>query len=81
MLTLQHNKDELAERGEELYENEIKPNLDSGHEAQFIVIDVETSDYEINDDDFLATELLMERNPDAKTWITRVGHQVAYRIV
>ena len=36
--------------------------------------------YEVDADDYTATERLLRRNPDAQIWLVRVGHRAAYRI-
>jgi hypothetical protein len=50
----------------------------SGDTDKFI--DIESGAYEIDPDDYTATELLLARLPDAQIWPMRVGQSVAYRI-
>lgn len=72
---------ELAERGNEIFERVVRPEVDEDNDAQkFVVIDVETEDYEIDTNARAAFDRLIERRPDARgrTWLRRVGSRHAY---
>ena len=72
---------ELAERGNEIFERVVRPEVDAESDAQkFVVIDVETEDYEIDANARAAFDRLVERRPDARgrTWLRRVGSRHAY---
>jgi len=71
---------EYARRGKEAYERCVKPTLRPEDDSKFIAIDIETGDFEIDPDDFTASERLLARRPDAQIWIERAGHRTAYRI-
>ncbi len=66
--------------GEELYWREIHDKIPPGNEGKFVVIDVETGDYELNEDDAAATMLLLAKNPGTLTYGVRIGSPVAYRL-
>ena len=53
--------------------------LQSSHWGRMVVIDIDTGDYEI-DDDLTATLRLRKRNPGATTWGERVGYPAPYRM-
>jgi hypothetical protein len=72
--------DDLCLRGTEIYDRDIRPSLGPEDEDKFVAIDVDSGDYEINGDDFVATERLLTRIPRALIWLARVGHRAAYRI-
>ncbi len=75
------DKSELAERGNEIFERVVRPEVDVGEEARkFVVIDVETEDFEIDRNARAAFDRLLERHPDARgrTWLRRVGSRSAY---
>ncbi len=72
-------EDEIVPRGEEIYEREIRPKLGSEHEGKFIVVDVESGDYEVSDDENEADGRLEKRRPGALTFILRVGRDGASR--
>lgn len=72
----------IADKGEKIYEETIKPYIDLKQErGKFIVIDVETGDYEIDKRDPVATRRLLDRSPGAMTYAVRVGFPTAYRMV
>lgn len=75
-----YSREETALRGQEIYERDIRPFVEAAHQGEFAAIDIETGTYELDKDDYSATENLLARQPDAQIWLTRVGHAVAYRI-
>ena len=80
MLEPRYNKADYAQRGQTLYERDIRPHLATGDEGKFVAIDVETGAYEIDPDDYTATEHLLVRHPTAQIWLCRVGHRAVYRV-
>ena len=75
-----YSKEEFARRGQEIYDRVIRPRVEAGNDGKFAAIDIETGEYEIDTDDYTATERLLARNPDAQIWLLRVGYRAAYRI-
>jgi hypothetical protein len=75
-----YSKEEFARRGQQIYERDVAPQVAASDEGKFVAIDIETSLYEVDADDFTATERLLQRNPEAQIWLVRVGHRAAYRI-
>ena len=69
---------EVAARGEAIYREEIQPQIQPIEKGTFVVIDVETGDYEIDARDAAATRRLLQRRPSAVTYGVRVGHRAAY---
>lgn len=72
--------EEVAKRGEAIYQEQIKPLVDPVHFGKFLVIDVETGDYEIGKRMIVASKKLRERHPEAITYGVRVGFLAAYRM-
>ena len=64
----------------------MKPSIASGYApspdtlepGSFVVIDVESGDYEVADGDAVATRRLLTRRPEAVTYAVRVGYRAAY---
>ena len=80
MTTDRNEVEEMAERGQEIYDERIKALIDLDvHYGKFVVIDVETGDYEIDKRDIVAVKRLRERRPGAMTYAIRVGFPTAYR--
>jgi hypothetical protein len=80
MLEPRYSKEEFAERGQAIYERDIRPRLLAADEGKFVAIDIETGAYELDADDYAATERLLGRHPDAQIWLCRAGHRAAYRL-
>ena len=69
----------IAARGEEIYQ-QYREELETQHKGQFFVVDIETGNYEIADEDLVATERLLAKNPEAMTDGLRIGFGAAYRL-
>jgi hypothetical protein len=74
-----YSKEEFARRGDEIYERDVRPRIGAGDEAKFVVIDIDTGAYEIDEDELAASDHLFARNADAQPWVTRVGSRDARR--
>ncbi len=79
--------EEVARRGNELFEKRVKPHIDDpeAHARKFVAIDIETGDYEVSESEhhaLEATRRLLERRPEAKgrLWFRRVGSSTSHRI-
>jgi hypothetical protein len=73
-------KEEIARRGDEMYERDISPHLKKEDEGKFILIDIMSGDYEVDDDEIAASDRLRARRPQAQPWLRRVGSRYAYRL-
>lgn len=82
MSTLQplYSKEEFARRGDEIYERDIRPQVKAEDEGKFVLIDIETGDYEMDADELVASDRLLIRHPDAQVWLVRVGSRYARRL-
>lgn len=69
---------EISARGEAIYREQIQSKVEPAGKGKFVVIDVETGDYEIDAGDASATRRLLERRPSAVTYGVRVGYRAAY---
>ena len=69
---------EIAARAETIYRDQIRPLIETVRKGSFVVIDVDTGDYEIGAGDATATRRLLDRRPNAVTYGIRVGHRAAY---
>ena len=72
--------EDIGGRGDAIYE-ELKPKLGHVEKGMFVVIDVESGDYEIDKRDAEATSRLFKRRPSAMTWAIRVGYETAGEIL
>ncbi len=66
-------KEEMRKRGEEIFEKSIKRQVKDRDPQVYVLIDIETHEFEIDADHMTALQRLRERNPDAQIWARRVG--------
>ncbi|NJL35390.1 MAG: hypothetical protein HC899_00560 [Leptolyngbyaceae cyanobacterium SM1_4_3] len=69
-----YSKEEFAQRGNEIYETQVRPQLEVGNRGKIVAIDIETGDFEVADELLVASKRLSARLPDAQTWFIRIGH-------
>jgi hypothetical protein len=74
-----YSKEEFARRGDEIYDHDVRPRIEVGDEGKFVVIDIDTGAYEIDEDELAASDRLLARNADAQLWVMRVGSRCARR--
>ena len=70
--------EEMAALGEEIYQESIRPTLSEADIGKFVHIDVNSGEYEIDDDDIQGEIRLVERVPDARIHGIRIGYTAAY---
>ena len=75
-----YDKDEICDRGKEIYEKQIRAMVEPQENGKFIVIDIKSGDYEIDWKGLVASRRLRERHPDAIGYLGKVGRDAAYRI-
>jgi hypothetical protein len=82
MATVPHSnrdREEIARRGDEIYERDIRPRLGPGDEGKFVLIDIESGDHEVDRDELAASDRLLARHPEARVWMRQVGSRYARR--
>ncbi len=72
--------DELARLGAEVFDRQVRAALRPEDDGKFVAIDVETGDYEIDEDDYAAVTRLRSRSPAADVWLMRAGYPTTCRI-
>ena len=75
-----YSREEFARRGQETFEQKVQNSLRPDDEGKFVAIDIESGSYELDRDDYTATERLLSRCPNAQIWLTQVGQEAAYRL-
>ena len=71
------DQDEADRRGIELYEQQIRPRLRPEDDNKYVVLDIDTGDYEIDTDSYSAIMRLRGRRPTGQFWLERAGHPTA----
>jgi hypothetical protein len=77
---LKYSKEEFARRGNEVYETQVRPQVEEGNYGKIIAIDIETGAFELAKDTMIASDKLLERYPDAQIWRVRIGHKGVHRL-
>lgn len=75
-----HTAQRVARRGKELYERNIRSEVEPKYEGRFLALDVESGDYEVGNDALPTSARLRERKPDAVLYLIRVGRPAAFRL-
>ena len=73
------SSEDLARRGDEIFEQSVHPRLGAGSEGKFVVIDIATGDYEVDADELAAADRLRARHPEAQIWLRQIGSHYARR--
>lgn len=74
-----YSKEEFARRGDEIYDRDISPHVGPNDEGKFVVIDIETGAYEIDQDELAASDRLLAHRLDAQIWTRLIGSRHARR--
>lgn len=74
-----YSKEEFARRGNQLYESQVRSQVEEGNHSRVVAIDIETGAFEVADTPIAATDRLYEQYPDAQPWVIRIGHRALYR--
>jgi hypothetical protein len=68
-----YSKEAFAQRGDYLYETQIKPQVEAGNDGKIVAIDLETGDFEVDKSEIAACDRLEARHPNAQIWMVRIG--------
>jgi hypothetical protein len=80
MAKTRSTRGEVAARGQELYERAIRAQVEPAHDGEFLALDIETGDYEIDASELAAVRRARAKRPDARLYLVRVGERAAYRL-
>ena len=75
-----YSHEEVRDRGKNIYEERIKPQVEPHEYGKFIVIDVDSGDFEIDSKILVASRRIRERRPDSVLYRAKVGLGAAYRM-
>jgi hypothetical protein len=74
-----YSKEEFARRGNEIYESQVRPQVEEGNHGKIVAIDIETGAFELAKDTITASDRLLEQYPNAQVWCVRIGHRGVHR--
>ena len=72
-----YTKADIVPRGKEIYERDIKPLVEPEHIGKYIVIDIETGEWDMDTDPDAATLRACAKKPVALRLCLRIGHRSA----
>ena len=75
-----YTNDEIVRLGQELYEREIRARVEPEHDGQFLVLDIETGEYEIGATAIEAIRRAKAKRDDPPLYILRIGQAAAYKL-
>jgi hypothetical protein len=75
-----YTPEEVEARGRAMYAAQICAQVEVGNKGKFLVIDIETGDYEMDADDLQATKRALAKRPAAVLYGLRIGYPTAYRL-
>jgi hypothetical protein len=74
-------KGEIARIGEEMYQREIRAKVETDDNiGKVLVLDIETGEYEIDEENLVAAKRLKAKNPDAALYAMRIGYPALEKI-
>jgi hypothetical protein len=71
---------EIAARGDEIYDKQIRDAVEPAHVGKVVAIDVDSGAYAMGENELVASRLLRQRLPDSQIWLRRVGNPSLHRI-
>ncbi len=69
-----YSADEIVARGKEIYEQQLRAKLEPQYAGKFLVIDIETGEYEMDEDDLAAALKAYQKNPDGARYEMQIGY-------
>ncbi len=69
-----------VERGTQIYEEQLRSLLEPAHNGEYLVINVETGEFEVDADHLVASTRAAARWPGTARYATRVGQRTVGRI-
>ncbi len=71
---------ETAQRGDAIYEQAIRSQVEATDYGRVVAIDIETGAYAVGDTALAAAQRLRVQHPYAAVWFVRVGHRALHHI-
>ncbi len=68
-----YSKEEFAQRGDALYDSQIRSQVEEGNHGKIVAIDLETGNFEVDASEIAACDRLEVSHPDAQIWMVRIG--------
>ena len=70
------SKEETARLGDEIYERDVRPQVEEAHHGDYVAIDLDSRGWAMADDLLAAAASLRAEHPQAvNVWLVRVGYR------
>ena len=73
-LTRTYTRDDIAPRAKEIYERDIKHLVEPEHVGKYLVIDIETGEWDMDTDPFAASMRAAKSKPGSLRFALRIGY-------
>ena len=78
-MTIRRPIEDTARLGKEIYERDIRHQVEADHRGDVVAIDVDSGSWAVGGNVIDATDSLRMRHPDVvAVWLHRVGHRALY---
>ena len=74
-----YSKEEFVQRAHEIYESQVRSQVEADNYGKIVAIDIETGAFAIADDSLTASKQLLAHNSDAQTFCIRIGYRAVHR--
>jgi hypothetical protein len=74
-----YSKEEHARRGTEIYEQQVRPQVEAGNQGKIVAIDIDSAAFEVAEDTLTVANRLLGWFPDAQIWFVRIGYRGIHR--
>jgi hypothetical protein len=74
-----YSKEEFARRGDELYESQVRQQVEEANHGKIVAIDLESGAFEVDASEIAACDRLETSHPDAQIWMVRIGSRYVRR--
>ena len=75
-----YSKEDVAERGHQIYDAQIRSQVEANHHGEIIAIDVKTGDFTIAIDSLNAAKQLLIDHAEAQIFCIRIGHRAVHHL-
>jgi hypothetical protein len=74
-----YSKEEFAQRGDALYEAQIRSQVEEGNHGKIVAINLETGAFEVDASEVAACNRLEASHLEAQIWMVRIGSRYVRR--
>jgi hypothetical protein len=74
-----YSKEEAARRGDEIYDRDVRSQVEPQRNGEVVAIDLDTGAWEVDPDEITAARRLEANHPDAQVWVVRAGSRYITR--